>query len=66
MDQIAGAVSPGGEIDCLLDDLARRHVEYERAADPDDVDTAGVREAAELSAAVGSLLRALGRPVMLD
>lgn len=65
MAQISGAGSFGGEIDCRLDDLARLHVAYERAADPDDVQTAGGREAAELSAAVGSLLSALGRPVRL-
>lgn len=65
MAQISGAWSFGAEIDCRFDDLARLHVAYERAADPDDVQTAGAREAAELSAAVGSLLSALGRPVRL-
>lgn len=65
MAQISGAESFGREIDRQLDDLANLHIAYERAADPDDVQTSGAREAAELSAAVGSLLGALGRPVQL-
>ncbi|MCV7256986.1 hypothetical protein H7J86_32905 [Mycobacterium hackensackense] len=65
MAQISGPVPFGREIDCRLDDLASLHVAYEKAADPVDVQTAGAREAAELSAAVGALLSALGRPVQL-
>jgi hypothetical protein len=63
MAQISSAGFFGGEIDCRIDDLASLHPAYERPADPEDVQTAGAREAAELSAAVGSLLSALGRPV---
>jgi hypothetical protein len=49
----------------LLDDLAHWHLQYEHAADPDDFATPGSTEAAELSARVGALLAALGRPVKL-
>ena len=65
MAQISGTGPFGREMDCRLDDLASLHVAYEQAADPDDVQTAGAREAAQLSAAVSGLLSALGRPVQL-
>lgn len=52
-------------VELLLDELAHWHLEYERTADPDDFWSAGSKEAAQLSARVGQLLEALGRPVSL-
>lgn len=63
--QFGGVPVDSDEIVCLLNDLADLHIQFERAADPDAAEVAGGREAAELSAKVGSLLSACGRPTAL-
>jgi hypothetical protein len=65
MDSYVFPARPDPRIVGIIQQLAHWHLAYEHAADPNDFESAGAMEAAELSARVGELLASLGRPVQL-